>query len=314
MFRVLLVDDEFQSLDIPVSPEKYAEMEFQIKKDIYKVPVVIWRDYIIEGFQRYNLYQKHHKYYSVDSPYFGNRYIAVAWSCRNQLKRTDLTANAEAWLLYRLYDVEKKIAQKKKARDQFQYRQLSPSTHSWVDEPHPRRENDTVQRRISSEYGISSATLRRYISFGESIDQLEKLFPGVRKRILTGELEVAKARAPELLQMPRQDLRDMIENPRCHRLDPPKDEIKEKKTGDSNRRAHGIQLKPGIKEMPQYDPDAELNGLTYTVGAWKSAVSKTIEIIDFDKASVIGKYRLRRALEELLAEINKLNQKLGGVF
>ena len=32
----------------------------------------------------------------------------------------------------------------------------------------PRRENDTVQRRISAEYGISSATLRRYISFGES--------------------------------------------------------------------------------------------------------------------------------------------------
>lgn len=310
MFRVLLVDEEFLSLDIPISPEQYAEMGYQIKKDIYREPVVIWQDYIIEGFQRFNLYQKHHKYYPVESHNFSSRYFAVAWSCRNQLKRKDLTANAEAWLLYRLYGAEKKIEQKKKARDQFQYRQLSPSTHSWPDEQFPQKEEPVVIDRICAEYNISAATLKRYITFGQSIDQIEKLFPGVRNRILTGDLEVARARAPDLLRMPRKDLQEMIENPRCHRLDPPKDEQDTNKSLRNRKRARNVKLKTGIKEMPKYDPDAELNGLTYTVSAWKNAVSRAIEKSDFDKASMMGKHRLRTALEALITEITKLNDKL----
>lgn len=307
MFRVLLIDDEFKSLDIPLTTDQYVTLEYQIRKGLYREPVLVWNDYIIEGFQRYNLYQKYHTFYRVIPEFLSNRYLAVAWSCRKQLTRTDLTANAEAWLLYRLYNTEQKIEQKKRAKDTFQYKQLSPSTHSVPNLIRQVREDTAVLERISAEYKISSATLKRYNAYGKSLDQLERIFPGVRNRILTGDLEVARTRVPDLLRMPRQDLRAMIENPRCHRLDPPITEKREHTASKRGRRSNSIKLNTGIKEMPAYDPDAELNGLVFTIGAWKSAVSRAIEKSDFDKATITGRVKLQDALSGLLTEINKLN-------
>lgn len=314
MFKVLLVDDEFQSLSIPLPGAEYASLDYMIKKDVGHPSVTIWKNYIIDGFEQYNLYQKYHRYYRVDELFFANRDLAIAWICRHQLERSNLTVNARAWLLYRLYCAERKIIRKKQAKDDFQYKQMSPSSH-FEDDPVSRlKEEATVLERISDEYRLSSATLRRYAVFGKGLDQLEKRYPGTRNRILTGKLEVARVHMTELLSMPPSELREMIDNPKCRRLVPPKQEKTENRMANGNARKKNIRLKTGIKQMPTFDPDAELKGLTFTVSAWKSAVNRAKEKTDFNKATVVGKYRLRQALEELQIEINKLNRMLEGHF
>lgn len=72
------------------------------------------------------------------------------------------------------------------------------------------------------------------------------------------------------------------------------------------------QSKPltGIKQMPAYDPDAELNGLTFTVGAWERTVSRPRKLGNFQAATRGGKDRLLRALAALTAEIRELNHEL----
>lgn len=310
MFKVLLVDDEFQSLSIPLPGAEYASLDFMIKKEVGHPSVTVWKNYIIDGFEQYNLYQKYHRYYSVDELFFANRDQAVAWICRHQLERNNLTVNARAWLLYRLYCAERKIIRKKQAKEDFQYKQMSPSSH-FEDDPVSRlKEESTVLERISSEYKLSSATLRRYAVFGRGLDQLEKRYPGTRNRILTGKLEVARVHMTDLLSMPQSELREMIDNPKCRRLVPPKQEKAENRIANGNTRTKVIRLNTGIKQMPAFDPDAELKGLTFTVSAWKNAVSRAKEKTDFNKATVVGRYRLKHALDELLAEINELNRML----
>ena len=307
-YRLLLTDDEFKSLDIPLTTDQYVSLDYQIKKGLCREPVVIWHDYILEGHQRYDLYQKYHVPFNVEMQYMANRYLAAAWCCRKQLTRTDLTANAEAWLLYRLFNIEQKIAQREKARDFFQYRQLSPSKRAGTDECTKSTDVTVIQERICEEYKISLATLRRYIIYGKSLDQLEKIVPTVRKRVLTGDLEVARVHVPDLLKMPRQDLQEKVDNPRCHKLEVPRPEKPLKYVPKKSRQSHNnIKLSTGIKEMPKYDPDAELNGLAFTVSAWKNAVSRAIEKTDFDHATIGGRAKLHGALEGLLEEINKLS-------
>ena len=62
--------------------------------------------------------------------------------------------------------------------------------------------------------------------------------------------------------------------------------------------------------MPAYDPDAELNGLTFTIGSWGKAVSRVCEKTDFQAATEDGKQRLRYALTGLMTEVDRLNQRL----
>ena len=297
MFKFLLIDADFKCLDIPLKTNEYQTLNNQIRNGLCKDPVFTWNDYIIEGHQRYDLYVKYHTYYHVSPQFINSRPLALAWCCRKQLTRTDLTSNAESWLLYRLYLTELKIQQMKEAKDQFKYKQLSPSIRYEYGTGQPMRENVAIMEMISSEYKISCGTLRRYITYGRSLDHLEKMFPGVRNRILTGDLEVARVHVPDLIKMPRRDLKEMIENPRCHRLEPPKSEKNEFVSIKRYKRNPGIKLETGIKEMPVYDPDAELNGLVFTISAWKNAVSKAIENNGFNNATDNGKLKLKETLD-----------------
>lgn len=310
MFKVLLIDEEFKSLCIPIPGTEYASLEYVIKKEVAHPAVIVWKNYIIDGFEQYNLYQKYHRYYSTEELFFGTRDQAAAWICTHQLERTNLNMNARAWLLYRLYCAERKIIRKKQAKETFQCKQLSPSSRFEDDSVSPLKEETTVLERISREYRLSSATLRRYVVFGKGLDQLEKRFSGVRNRILTGELEMARVHMSDLLAMPQGELQEMIDNPKCRRLTPPKQEKPEKQIVSGSGRTRSMKLKTGIKEIPAYDPDAELKGLTYTVGAWKSAVKRTKENTDFNKATVAARYRLRFAIDELITEIKELNRML----
>ena len=54
---------------------------------------------------------------------------------------------------------------------------------------------------------------------------------------------------------------------------------------------------PGIKVMPEYDPDAEFAGLLLTAKTWVSSLERTYRLADFKNASARVK---KQAMETLL--------------
>ena len=167
-----------------------------------------------------------------------------------------------------------------------------------------------VQDQICREYHFSEASLRRYVFFGKQLDILEESFPGTRLRILTGQLKVAREHMKALLAMPETELRGMINDPECQRLIPQKAaRLQHRKT-----RIRMLTARPephtGIKQMPAYDPDAELNGLTFTMGSWEKAVSRVRQIADLEAATPTGKQRLKQAITGLMTEVGELNSRL----
>ena len=307
MYRILNENEDFRVLEIPLPPEKRRELERCVRRNGHIGTVIAWQGYVLCGYEKYDLCMQYHRTYRVEEQWFSRKETAIAWLCRHQLKRGDLCKNAQAWLLSRLYEALRKERERQKAKDQFQYKQLSPSVRS-CPEPEDGKDSYAVQSDLAREYHCHWRTIQRYVAFGRQLDQLEELVPGVRRRVLTGNLDVSISSMPALLEMPPGDLLKIADNPRCTVLAPPRSLLPEKPVPRKPRPV--ICLKPGIKEMPAYDPDAELNGLTYTISAWCKAVRQVRDHADLAKATKTGRENLFRALAALLMDIDPLFTKL----
>ena len=62
-----------------------------------------------------------------------------------------------------------------------------------------------------------------------------------------------------------------------------------------------VQLQTAIKNMPDFDPDAEITGLTLTIPSWASSISRTQSNI-----SLKARMNLEHALFNLQATIEEL--------
>lgn len=311
MFRFLLADETFRSLNIPISPASRKEMERKIRKGEPVEPIISWKGYIVSGYEQDDLYLKYHRSVSTKEMFFPRKSDAIAWLCHQQLKRADLVWTAKAWLISRLYEALREVANRQVAREEFQYRQLSPSSH--IHEPFgPPKENTLILRQLGTEYNYHRETIRRYVHFGRQLDVLEGMVPGIRVRILTGELDVLIKHMPALIKMPVEDLKKMAENRKCKALLPPSEFIVKEEVRKDLRQKTDVHVEPGIKQMPEYDPDAELNGLRYTIPAWKKAILRTTTRTDFSRITDAGKKSLRLALSDLITEAECLNSMLEG--
>lgn len=310
MYRFLLTDDTFKALNIPIPPDALKELDRKIRKGERIDPIIAWKGFILTGYEQDHLGLKYHKTIPVDEANFLRKHDAVNWLCRQQLDRPDLCWNAKAWLISRLYEALRESAQIQKAKENFQYRQFSPTPRA-SDYQAPPRESGIIMKQIGSEYNFHKETVKRYIDFGRNLDKLEEIIPGIRLRILTGKLSVKMTHMPALLKMPAEKLTEIISN--CHDkklIPPPEYDTETPKRKRGRRKKESIHVEAGIKQMPEYDPDAALNGLVFTVGAWKKAISHTSEQTDFSRATETGKENLQQALNKLIQEAEHLCRML----
>ena len=66
------------------------------------------------------------------------------------------------------------------------------------------------------------------------------------------------------------------------------------------------QLQTAIINMPDYDPDAEVTGLTLTIPSWTSSITRTQSNTDMNSISLKARMNLERALFTLQATIEEL--------
>ena len=310
MYKFLLTDDTFKALNIPLPPEEYKGLDRKIRKGEHVDPILTWKGFILSGYEQDHLGLKYHKSIPVNEVYFPRKNDAIIWLCRHQLDRADLCWNAKAWLISRLYEALRESDQVQKAKETFQYRKFSPATCATSYQA-PPRESGIIMKQIGSEYNFHKETVKRYIDFGRNLDRLEENNPGIRNRILTGEFTVKMSHMSALINMPTEKLAELIRKSDDKRLIPPPEydtEAPKRKRG--RKKKDHIRIETGIKQMPEYDPDAALNGLVFTIGAWKKAISRTAEQTDLSRTTEAGKENLQQALNKLIQEAEHLCRML----
>ena len=109
MLQNLSVDPEFESKIPPLREEELKQLEENILADGVVInPLIVWKGIIVDGHNRYRILQKHPEIqFTTYEKQFSDRYAAIAWICKNQLGRRNLTPQQFKYLIGLQYEAEK---------------------------------------------------------------------------------------------------------------------------------------------------------------------------------------------------------------
>ena len=200
----LKIDPEFQSKIPPLQFEEEQQLEQNIITEGRLLnPIITWNGYILDGHTRHRILKKHGFIkFEVEEIQLANKYEALAWICKNQLGRRNLSPERKKFLLGKEYESTKLAVggqpgncNKANRCDQNDY----------IDS-----EKRTCER-IAVEHGVGSATVRRAEKYSRGIDAAEEAVPGAQEEILTGHIKATDEQIVALASIPKEERPAILE-------------------------------------------------------------------------------------------------------
>ena len=104
----LKIDPEFQNQIPPLTDDEYKQLEENILKEGKLLsPLIVWNNTLVDGHNRYEIVQEHPEISFSTMPLpFESREEVLAWICKNQLGRRNLTPEQKKFLIGKQYSVE----------------------------------------------------------------------------------------------------------------------------------------------------------------------------------------------------------------
>ena len=189
------IDPEFQSQIPPLTDDEFKQLEENILKEGKLLsPLIVWNNTLVDGHNRYAILQKHPEIYFSTMPLrFENREEAIAWICRNQLGRRNLSPEQKRYLLGKQYEAEKKAAKIFRG-NQYTLAKKSGGTHD--DNHHSGKKTCD---RIAEENGVSRASVLRASHYTRGIDIADNLSPGIKQKVFSGEVKFTNEEMSKLV-------------------------------------------------------------------------------------------------------------------
>ena len=194
----LKIDPEFQSKIPPLQFEEEQQLEQNIIAEGRLLnPIITWNGYILDGHTRYRILKKHGFIkFEVEEIQLANKYEALAWICKNQLGRRNLSPERKKFLLGKEYE-STKLAVGAPLGSKHGIRKCGQNDHIFT-------ESRTCQR-IASEHGVGEKTVRRAEKYSQGIDAAEEVVPGAQEEILTGRIKATDAQIAALPAIPKEE-------------------------------------------------------------------------------------------------------------
>ena len=194
----LKIDPEFQSKIPPLQFEEEQQLEQNIIAEGRLLnPIITWNGYILDGHTRYRILKKHGFIkFEVEEIQLANKYEALAWICKNQLGRRNLSPERKKFLLGKEYE-STKLAVGAPLGSKHGIRKCGQNDHIFT-------ESRTCQR-IASEHGVGEKTVRRAEKYSRGIDAAEEAVPGTQEAILTGRIKATDAQIAALPAIPKEE-------------------------------------------------------------------------------------------------------------
>ena len=182
----LRIDPEFESRIPPLTDDEFEQLEENILADgIIISPIIVWGEIIIDGHNRFRIVEKHpHIEYTTCERDFNDRNEALAWICKNQLGRRNLTFQQKKYLIGKRYESEK--ASYGGNRNLSHDENGRFTTGSQVGN---LGSSQKTCERIANEYGISRNSVIRAETFSKAVDIADEIDPGIRSEILAGKIK-----------------------------------------------------------------------------------------------------------------------------
>lgn len=182
------IDPEFSKLIPPLSKEEFALLEHHLLTEGCRDPILVWddgqRQTVLDGHNRLQICRRHGLRCVVHRLELPDRSAACMWILEHQLGRRNLTPEAYAYLLGKLYH------SKKSQRD----RTGLVTGHS--------DQRSTAAERLAAEHHVGEKTIRRHARFAEQLDQLaESVGPDIKHAVLSRDAKITRTDVDRLLKL-----------------------------------------------------------------------------------------------------------------
>lgn len=297
----LKIWEDYRRLVQPSGIDGLARLEEQIRRFGCGEPVYVWSRRLLVDFERYAIFHRLGIPFCIKNCSARNSEEVIEWICRNQLQRTDLSDAMRRYLIGRQYLSLKLLGAHYAASGSSHTgnrRNSSAGTSKY--EPVPIR----IRERLGKLYHIRQETVERYATYAKVIDIVRAAVPELAEGLLFGRLWLSVDRimelpykTPEELQKLKVLLRSGIDQPgggNCLDMILPAG-IRKPVLSDVP--------KISVKDMPSYDPDAEIASLTLTIPAWVSSIRRINQSVNFSAISSGAKQAARKELILLKHEV-----------
>ncbi len=301
-FRILKIDEEFQTLIRPLKRKEFLQLEENILADGCRDPIILWNGVIVDGHNRYEICGRHNIPFETIDMDFSCREEAIAWICKNQLGRRNLSEESRKYLIGRQYESEKIVNAIKNPNGTNQY-SIPPEDDLPADfTPSSSFSRHKTAQRIANENHITHTTVHKYSVFTKAIEAIKKCEPELAKKILSGRYKISHDNLVAISKLSPQEMKKVHQ--RIDENSLPFVQYKrtryliEGTSAQPNGQAASAK-QPSIKDMPKFDPDAPLNELTLTIPMWVSSIGRMKNNTKVELVSAEAKAKLMRVLQDL---------------
>ena len=305
----LNIDETFKSLIRPLHRTEYDTLVKSLQNEGCRDPIVVWDGTIVDGHNRYDICKRYNIPFPILEVNFDCRAAAMAWICANQLGRRNLSEESRKYLIGMQYDSEKMANKFKNANGYNQWHKreedVSLTDEDGLIDPDTYKPGRHVTaERVAKENHVSPGSVIKYSLYARALESIREKVPDLVPKILSGRYKIAHENVIELSKKSVQEILDFV-----HDLDQAQPFVAQYKTTRQALPARPIPkapLGPSVKDMPAFDPDAEVAGLTLTVPSWVSSIDRTLTNSDLKTVSGKAKENLAIALTDLITKISAL--------
>lgn len=310
----LKIDPEFKGLIKELQTKEYLQLESNILKDGCREAIITWNGIIVDGHNRYEICTRHNIPFRIHEMEFDCREAVIAWICANQLGRRNISEETRKYLIGIRYHTEKIAASKRNARGVDRYTDDDLIDTDMTSEDIEMQLKRRTAEKIADENHISHSTVQKYAIYSKAIGVIGRHEPKLVSKILSGAYKISHDNVIKLSKRTPEEIRWVN-----RKIDQnPEPFIQYKRTQNAlhtGKRAaippEGTQ-RPSVKDMPAFDPDAEISSLTLTIPSWSSSIERTRSTANLSIVSpkarnnlINALYALQNTVEEMLSAIKE---------
>ena len=192
----LKIDPEFQSQIPPLTDDEFKQLEENILKEGKLLsPLIVWGNTLVDGHNRYEIVQEHPEISFSTMPLpFESREEVLAWICKNQLGRRNLTPEQKKFLIGKQYSVEHRkpggngnnqytVAAEEPVQEESCQNDTIPPVNSEA----------SIRKKIAEQHHVSESYVSRSEKFMRGVEIMNQMIPGTKEKILSGQFKVRDA-------------------------------------------------------------------------------------------------------------------------
>lgn len=291
MTQTLHIDPEFKAQIPPLTQDERKQLEENILAEgELLAPILVWNGTIVDGHNRYEILQSHPEIpCSVRDLELETRDEVLAWICKHQLGRRNLTPEQKKFLVGKQYDAEK--------HDGLHGNQHTrPVLSADAQNEHQQTPEKTCER-IARENHISASAVRRAALFAAGVDLAEELCPGIRQRVLSDDLKAPDALFERLAKARPEEysvLLEQIKNPQSRAKPAAKQKLSQ--TEKSSLSEPLLALQPGEIELA---PE-EISSIYGQLANAAASMQESWETIFKQTPTLLADLEHRKAVQAIL--------------